>query len=49
MWKPVSDREEDYHYFLIYPTINVEACLWQKPSYVESISHILVYLQHFLE
>ena len=38
--------EEDYNYVIMYPTINVEACLRQKPRYVESISHILFYLQH---
>ena len=36
---------EDYNYVIMYPTINVEACLRQKPSYAESISHILFYLR----
>jgi hypothetical protein len=27
--------EEDYNYVIMYPTINVEACLRQKPSYFD--------------
>jgi hypothetical protein len=32
----------------MYSTINVEACLRQKPSYVVSISHILVYFHQYI-